>query len=341
MLFLFVIAPEEVSARKGDPATANVRINMYTDVQDFYTTEATGSFTPIDVTIPIKKGDVWSRADMIKILDKYGAPEIQRKLGAKYGIYDLVISPDSNQRVVEDTSTYTRVRNNEYRTWRSYVIDKVNVEFESRNPNNTYSLSVNVLANKAGTPNGWKAYTAGDRYYRNGTYLKGMNKIGQTTYLFDKYGAKQFGWHVINGEQVYFNETNGGLWTGKRKIGQTTYLFNSQGHKLYGWHRLNGKDYYFSEKNGGMLTGMRKINLTTYLLHNDGYKIYGWHADTNGRKYYFDPNFGGGMVTGLRKVGNATYFFNIYTGRALINGSRLIDGQSWRFDQHGIGTIRK
>lgn len=147
-----------------------------------------------------------------------------------------------------------------------------------------------------------------ERFYVNNKPLTGLNKIGNTIYLFDKNGNKQYGWHVLNGIEMYFSPNHGGgMITGMRTIGKTTYLLTADGKK-YGWHVLNGKAFYFSPQHGGSrITGKRKIGNTTYLLTSEGKKT-GWHV-LNGKKYYFSPEHGGGMITGKRKVGRGTYLF--------------------------------
>lgn len=186
------------------------------------------------------------------------------------------------------------------------------------------------------TLNGWHVVNGIERYYTYGKYSTGLNKVGSTTYLFDGSGKKQYGWHKVNGKDMYFNESNGGLWTGKRKIGNTTYLFDSKGQKQYGWHRLNGKDYYFNIKNGGMWTGKREVGNTTYLFKSSGEKVYGWFLDSANKKYYFNES-NGGMLTGLRKVGNAYYYFDTTHGNAVVNNTKMINGQKWSFNKQGIG----
>lgn len=47
------MTPKEISARKGDPRTIDIRENVYTDLESISSNKATGNSTPIDVTIPI------------------------------------------------------------------------------------------------------------------------------------------------------------------------------------------------------------------------------------------------------------------------------------------------
>lgn len=183
--------------------------------------------------------------------------------------------------------------------------------------------------------NGWHVVNGNERFYKNDNFFTGLKKVGQTTYLFNGNGDKEYGWHKLNGRDYYFDPKNGGMLTGKRKIGQTTYLLSSAGNKEYGWHKLNGKEYYFSPGNGGMLTGKRKIENTTYLFNENGAKEKGWHSDRN-EKYYFNES-NGGMLTGLRKINGATYYFLPGKGNATKNKTVKVLGENWHFNNAGVG----
>mgnify|MGYP002738702188 CR=1 FL=1 len=181
---------------------------------------------------------------------------------------------------------------------------------------------------------GWVKTAIGQqRYYSDGLYIRGLQKIGKTTYLFNDYGDKQKGWHVCRGIPMYFSKTTGGRLTGLRKIGKTTYLLTDKG-KEYGWHVINGVAMYFDPAYGcGRITGKRRIGNTTYLLTGKYGKMTGWHV-LNGRKYYFDPNYGGGMVTGLRQVGRAKYFFRTKSDPGKNNMGAVVTNQTITWGGH-------
>ena len=211
----------------------------------------------------------------------------------------------------------------------------------------TVEIPIEVKENEAPALNGWVKLSNGQvRYYIDGEYVTGLRKIGKTTYLFNKDGYRQTGWHVVGGKHMYFNTKNGGRWTGLRKIGKTTYLLASNGGKLYGWHRLGGKEFYFDPKHGGgMITGKRVIGKTTYLLSRSKGKLTGWHV-LGGNKYYFDPNYGGGMVTGLRKAGGSAYYFfrteadpgKNNKGAVVINQTVNWNGHTYKCGKTGIAV---
>lgn len=337
LLIIFLgVGSQEVSAK--DLYEVHVEYRLYSDLDDVERKTPKGGYVSAYSSFTVESGEIWSGDNYVSNkLQKMGEEALQKQFGKTASVAGMV-------ETYERFTGYRSVRSNSNTVVRNgWDQSKMQLKFPSHHTFQ-HTLTVTLFGSLNGPLNGWKVHGNAEklveRYYNNNIFLTGINKVGQTTYLFNSSGAKQYGWHNVNGWQMYFNPENGGLWTGKRKIGETTYLFNSQGHKIDGWHRLNGKDYFFNRTNGGMWTGKRKIGQTTYLLHNDGHKIFGWHVDKSGNKYYFDPNFGGGMVTSFRKVGNAHYYFDTTTGAALKNQSRTINGERWYFNNSGVGTRR-
>ena len=189
---------------------------------------------------------------------------------------------------------------------------------------------------------GWLKRESDVYYYETGLAATGLKTIDGDTYLFNGKGARQSGWHVVGGAEMYFDKTTGKRLLGKRKIGNTIYFLTYNG-KLKGWHRLGGKDYYFDPVTGGMLTGKRTVGNTTYLLTQKG-KLTGWHV-LSGKKYYFDPASGGGMVTGLRTAGGSAYYYFRAedsapgandTGSAVTDTTITLNGVTYTFDARGV-----
>lgn len=326
-----------VFAEVGETLPISIQFNVYTDIGSAEEDFAKGGYTSVYGNTFVKTGEKWTGSQIIINKVKPMVQELMKdKTGKNYSAVSLIKASDPDKRLyVSPLDKNSYVNNiNDYTDIEIVFTDRIGYE----NGDN-YKLLINVFASEAGPLNGWHLYGGAERYYTNNLFKTGLSKVGNTTYLFDKYGAKKYGWHSVNNWNMYFNEDNGGLWTGKRKIGATTYLFDSSGHKIDGWHRLNGKDYYFNEENGGMWTGKRTIGRTTYLLHNDGYKIFGWFVDGDGNKFYFDPNFGGGMITGFRKVGNAYYYFDTNNGQAITNDSKIVNHKTWYFNNSGIGKV--
>lgn len=331
MFFLFWDS-ESAYAAVGDKSEVVVQYNVYTDVRNVDDNIAEGDFTVVTAIMPVKQGEVWNYETMLAKAKQYAVPALKKKTGKTYSIVDLVKNP-IDKSYGDDIGKKSNFKKSSVEV-QFYTDD---YDYREGEP---YKIMLNLFANPNGPLNGWKSFNGFERYYVNNVFKTGVQKVGQTTYLFDSDGEKQKGWHDINGHNMYFNEENGGLWTGKRKIGYTTYLFNSQGQKLYGWHRLNGKDYYFDLDNGGMWTGKRTIGYTTYLFKNEGDKTYGWFVNTNNSKYYFSP-VNGGMLTGLRKIGNSYYYMDTYDGEALQDENLTINGKLWTFSKTGIGKIVK
>lgn len=199
--------------------------------------------------------------------------------------------------------------------------------------------------------NGWHLVEENHRYYQNGNPLTGLQTIGNTTYLFDANGNKQYGWHVVDGRTLYLSPENGGMLTGLRTINNTTYLLTAYG-KSVGWHNLDGNHYYFNTENGGRLTGLQRIGQTTYLLTVNG-KETGW-KNLDGNHFYFDPSHGG-KLTGLRTINNSTYlltrsgkatgwhnlednhyYFDVNKNSIAAKGLYDINGDTYLFNESGI-----
>lgn len=161
--------------------------------------------------------------------------------------------------------------------------------------NDEYNREIKINTISKGTDinkiNGWHLSDNKEKYFVDGKYLTGLNKVGQTIYLFNSNGEKQKGWHRLENKDFYFDIENGGMLTGKRTIGKTTYLLTSNYGKKYGWHLLEGNAYYFSKEfGGGMITGIRKVGKGTYFLTSNG-KLKGWHL-LDGKSYYFSEDNG-------------------------------------------------
>lgn len=340
-IVFFSIGSSEVSANGMNKIEVEYR--LYTDIANVDEDTAKGGYVSATSSFLVEYNEVWQGDYYVSNkLQKMGEEILKKQIGQNVSVAGMIKSNDTPNGFYWNRQTYLKSNSMNMIRYGHLEdrIQKVQLRFPGTNVSGR-KLIVNLFGSLNGPLNGWKVYSGAERYYNNNDYHTGLHKVGQTTYLFTSNGAKQYGWHKVNGWEMYFNKQNGGLWTGKRKIGHTTYLFNSQGHKIDGWHRLDGKDYYFNQQNGGMWTGKRKIGHTTYLFHNEGHKIYGWYVNGYGQKSYFDPAYGGGLVTGFRKVGNAYYYFDTNTGNARTRYSRNINGQRWYFNSNGIGSIER
>lgn len=161
--------------------------------------------------------------------------------------------------------------------------------------------------------------------YSNGSYAKGLKKIGNATYYFDSNGWMKTGWKKISGSWYYF-ASSGAMKTGWQKIGKSWYLMASNGKMLTGWRTVSGKKYYLGS-DGAMKTGWLKSGGAWYYLNSSGIMATGWHRVSGswyymnskgkmltgwqtlgGKKYYLGSN--GAMKTGWQKLNKAWYYFN-------------------------------
>ena len=107
---------------------------------------------------------------------------------------------------------------------------------------------------KATVTDGWD----GDRYYQNGSYLKGWQDIGKKTYYFNKWGRKQTGIQLIK-KKYYFFTTTGALVKTSRKIQGVNYYLNDKGHlEAYGV----GKTWYYPS--GKKMTAAQQLDCITF-----------------------------------------------------------------------------
>lgn len=151
---------------------------------------------------------------------------------------------------------------------------------------------------------GWHFLEGHERYYKNGKPLIGMQKIGNTTYLFDRIGNKTYGWYHEDGKDYYFSkDENGGMISGMWPVEGHVYLFDeANGYKLTGWQEIEelpGDRLYFDPNFEGRLT---KVNDTEVLEANPNpfakIKTYSVNTDTKIRRESDD------FVLGVAKAGD-------------------------------------
>ncbi len=143
---------------------------------------------------------------------------------------------------------------------------------------------------------GWIDYL-GNTYFNDKETGKvtGMQKIGEKTYIFTKYGALQAGFVKYNG-YIYFCEEDGAIYYGDEKktpvrFGDEYYIVNAKGQVACGWQTVNG--------------------LRKYYDYETGQCIYGWITDCYGGSFYVDAK-------------NGKY-----------TGEKIIDGHKYRFTDKG------
>ena len=182
----------------------------------------------------------------------------------------------------------------------------------------------NTPATVTGT---WKHNSKGWWYaYSNGTYAKGMKKIGNATYYFDSKGWMKTGWqHATGNSDWYYFSKSGAMKTGWLKSGGKWYYLNpSDGKMKTGFYNV-GKTRYYSNGSGVMKTGWQKISNSWYYFASSGAMKTGW-AKVSGKWYYLNSE--GKMQTGKQVISGKTYFLN--SSGAMRTGW-IKDGSAWRY----------
>ena len=158
------------------------------------------------------------------------------------------------------------------------------------NYNETAVMQFQIVAKENFT--GWKYDSKGKKkyYYKDGSKVKGLQKIGSKRYYFDKSTGKIVsGWKTVSKKKYYFSKTSFAATTGGKKIGKYYYLFSTSG--------VMQKSGWKSDSKGN-----------TYYLKKDGKAYTKKWAKKKGKWYYFGSN--GKMVKGRSlKIGKKTYKF--------------------------------
>ena len=173
----------------------------------------------------------------------------------------------------------------------------------------------------------WKHNSKGWWYaYSNGTYAKGMKKIGGATYYFDSKGWMKTGWqHATGNSDWYYFNKSGAMKTGWLKSGGKWYYLNpTDGKMKTGFYNV-GKTRYYSNGSGVIKTGWQKISNSWYYFASSGAMKTGW-AKTGGKWYYLNTE--GKMQTGKQVISGKTYFLN--SSGAMRTGW-IKDGSAWRY----------
>ena len=168
------------------------------------------------------------------------------------------------------------------------------------------NANISFLASKQKL-NGWIEKNGNKFYYKNGTMLKGFQKLKNKnktdTYYFDKNGVMQIGFLKI-----------------KNKNRTDTYYFSETDTKK------DNKNVY----KGAMQTGL------TQIMVNGKKELYYFTTASEEKNKKIAPE--GAMQTGLMKISNAWYYFN-YEGKAVIDKcGKIVDGRTFCFDENGNGT---
>ena len=173
--------------------------------------------------------------------------------------------------------------------------------------------------------NGWVVIAGQKAYYRNGSYLSGLQEIDGLTYLFGPDGFLMTGFYLVNGQMRYFTldgsqltgwQTIGGckyylggdgvVWTGLQTIDGLNYLFGPTGILLTGWQEV-GEDLHYLDPNGILLSGLQMIDGRQFDFSPAGTLRSGWQQMASGLSYY---NLQGEKLVGLQLIGGSAYLFD-------------------------------
>lgn len=158
----------------------------------------------------------------------------------------------------------------------------------------------------------------------DGSYARGLNRIGSKIYYFDSKAWMKTGWQKINNNWYYF-ASSGALKTGWQKVkGKWYYLDPSTGRMKTGFFKVKNVTYY-ANSSGVMKTGWQKISNSWYYFASSGAMKTDW-AKTGGKWYYLNSE--GKMQTGKQVISGKTYFLN--SSGAMRTGW-IKDGTIWRY----------
>lgn len=213
----------------------------------------------------------------------------------------------------------------------------------------------------------------------NGEKVTGWLKDGDNQYYLDENGHKVTGFVKIDGKKYYFNN-DGTAFRGFLRINDTFYWVKKGGQVRTGWFKISGKQYYASKSgklyrgfctykgnkyyfdlnNGAAVTGLQLINKKYYYFDSNGRMQTGWVKI--GNKYYYFKKSTGVRKTGWlkykgkycfldRKTGekltkcwllyNGNYYYLNKKGVRYENTEKVIQGVTYRFDQHGVCKNKK
>ena len=91
-------------------------------------------------------------------------------------------------------------------------------------------------------PKGWKQEDGGRCYYRMGSRITGLQRIGSDTYWFDENGMMGTGWQKIDGKTYYFTE-EGVMLRGEVTLEDVQYRFTDEGVFQYRIRSLGAWEY--------------------------------------------------------------------------------------------------
>jgi glucan-binding repeat-containing protein len=184
---------------------------------------------------------------------------------------------------------------------------------------------------------GWVKKDGKTYYYdEDAKLVKGLKKIGTSTYYFDATtGERKTGWQTINKKKYYFDPNKYTMKTGWQTINTKKYYFDPKtGEMKTGWQTISKKKYYFDTTSGEMKTGWQTISKKKYYLDPKTGEMKTGLQTISKKKYYLDPKTGA-MKTGLQTISKKSYFFDAKTGE-MKTGWQTISKKKYFFKTNGV-----
>ena len=148
---------------------------------------------------------------------------------------------------------------------------------------------------------GWKYYSSGTMYYKDGKRTRGLAEIDGETYYFDDRGFLQYGWKEI--------EPDSSNW----------YHFGEDGAMDFGWYKEGNAWYYLDPETGLMYNdGPATIGKSTYYFYDwGGMASDWWYEDEAGDWYFFGGS--GAMKAAQWLDWKGDWYYLTETGRMAVD----------------------
>lgn len=172
----------------------------------------------------------------------------------------------------------------------------------------------------------------------NGSYVTGLQKIGNEYYYFNASGILQKnGWIKTPEGKEYYASANGTLLHDKWV--KNKYYLQSNCEKATGLTRIGSALFFFSKK-GIMQKGkLKDAEGNLYITNKRGVVYSGKLFKYNKKKYY--ANEDGTLAKGLTKVGNDYYFFRLNNGKMVTGTKKVVGANTYYFTKNGKAAVNR
>ena len=178
---------------------------------------------------------------------------------------------------------------------------------------------------------------------KSGSITKGIAKIKDQRYYFNKSGELQRNKKIVTGQAHYQLGNDGSMKAPKNAwttINNKKYYNDNDGKLLKGIAKISGTSYYFDNK--GQLTGNKKLVTKDryYEVNRNGIATNRKNAwfSIAGDTYRSDNN--GKIVKGAKTINNNLYVFD-GKGKLALNKSSISAGKFYKSNAKGLATVIK